>query len=115
MVVGMFCMLGWTTGNVWTLPTFDKDTPSNYPTKDTTIAKNSKFELIWKAEDATVDLIELATGNRWGVTAPQQATVGASPRVTPTRPPPTSSVFPLSSPVKSPHLLWSIMLICRPT
>lgn len=69
MVVGMFCMLGWTTGNVWTLPAFDKDTPSNYPTKDTTIAKNSKFELIWKAEDATVDLIELATGNRWGVTA----------------------------------------------
>lgn len=69
LVVGLFCMTGWTTGDVWSLDPFDKEAKSNFSTKDEVIASNSQYELIWKGKEATVDLIEKSTGNRWGVTA----------------------------------------------
>ena len=69
MIVGLFCMTGWTTGDVWSLDPFDTETKSSYPKKDEVVAQNSKYELKWMSADATVDLIEKETGNRWGVTA----------------------------------------------
>ena len=68
MLVGMISMLGWTTGDIWSPEAFDEKTPSNYSKTDEVIASNSNYELVWKGADCTVDLIEKATGNRWGVT-----------------------------------------------
>ncbi len=96
MIVGLFCMTGWTTGNVWTLPAFDKETPSNYPKTDTLIASNSKYELYWKADDCTVDLIETATGNRWGVTA---------------RDPDAPTVDQFGLPIKFPSKISSLVMV----
>ena len=66
----IFCMTGWTTGNIWTADAFDTEISSSYPKTDKVISSNSKYELVWKAETCTVDLIEKATGNRWGVSTP---------------------------------------------
>lgn len=68
MLIGMICMTGWTTGDIWSPEAFDEKTPSNYSKTDEVIASNSNYELVWKGSDCTVDLIEKATGNRWGVT-----------------------------------------------
>ena len=34
LIVGLFCMTGWTTGDVWSLDPFDKEAKSSYPKKD---------------------------------------------------------------------------------
>lgn len=65
----IFSMTGWTTGNIWTPDAFDEEIQSSYSKTDKVIASNDKYELVWIGSDATVDLIEKATGNRWGVTA----------------------------------------------
>ncbi len=69
LLIGMICMTGWTTGDIWSPEAFDEKTQSNYSKTDEVIASNSNYELVWKGSDCTVDLIEKATGNRWGVTA----------------------------------------------
>ena len=69
LIVGLFCMTGWTTGDVWSLDPFDKEAKSSYPKKDEVVAQNSKYELKWMSADATVDLVDKQTGDRWGVTA----------------------------------------------
>jgi hypothetical protein len=66
-VVMIVCMTGWTTGDIWSPDTFDETVKSNYSKQDKVIASNDKFELVWKGSNCTVDLIEKATGNRWGV------------------------------------------------
>ncbi len=63
------CMTGWTVGDIWSPDAFDTEVKSNYSKTDKVIASNAAYELIWKGSDCTVDLIEKATGNRWGVTA----------------------------------------------
>ena len=69
MIVGVFCMTGWTTGDIWSPDAFDKEIQSNYSQRDELIVSNDKYELWWKAIDCSVDLIEKETGNRWGVRA----------------------------------------------
>ncbi len=77
LLIGMVCITGWTTGDIWSPEAFDETVKSNYPKKDEVVASNANYELVWRAVDGTVDLIEKETGNRWGVTArdPEAATV----------------------------------------
>ncbi len=63
------CMTGWTVGDIWSPDAFDEEVKSNYSKTDKVIASNATYELVWKGSDCTVDLIEKATGTRWGVTA----------------------------------------------
>lgn len=77
LLIGMVCITGWTTGDIWSPEAFDEKTPSKYSKTDEVVASNDKYELVWRAVDGTVDLIEKETGNRWGVTArdPEAPTV----------------------------------------
>ena len=68
LVIGIALMTGWTTGDVWTPEAYDETAKSNYSKQDEVIASSSKYELVWKGSDCTVDLVEKGTENRWGVT-----------------------------------------------
>ena len=77
LLIGMVCITGWTTGDIWSPEAFDEKTPSKYNKKDEVVASNDNYDLVWRGADGTVDLIEKETGNRWGVTArdPEAPTV----------------------------------------
>lgn len=75
--VMVFCMTGWTTGKVWSPETYSAPEASDYPKSDYVITENENFELWWIASTCTVDLIEKATGNRWGI-VPEDGEDGAT-------------------------------------
>lgn len=60
-------MTGWTTGDIWSPDAFDEEVQSNYSKEDKVIASNDKYELKWLGSNCTVDLVDKATGQRWGV------------------------------------------------
>ncbi len=66
-VVMIVSMTGWTTGDIWSPDAFDEEIKSNYSKEDKVIASNDKYELKWLGSNCTVDLIDKATGQRWGV------------------------------------------------
>ena len=37
LLIGMVCITGWTTGDIWSPEAFDEKTPSKYNKKDVTL------------------------------------------------------------------------------
>ena len=66
-VIIIVSMAGCDTDNIWSPDTFDEESKSSYSKEDKIIALNDKYELRWLGSNCTIDLVEKATGRRWGV------------------------------------------------
>ena len=75
----VFCMTGWTTGDIWSPASYTENYPeeSKTPAANALIASNDKFELKWDGTNMAVYLTEKGTSNRWGV-VPELSSDGAA-------------------------------------